>query len=113
MAIPILLLPPSACASGIIDSASIPSIAPAANDIAIEIVEGAVLDKKVNPITDEIVPMTTAIDHRETMYFLLLPLDFIPCAEDSPYGKFERKIAAISTMFTAPPVTKDFQECCP
>jgi hypothetical protein len=43
---PILLLPPSACASGIIDSASITSIAPAANDIATDIVEGDVLDKK-------------------------------------------------------------------
>ena len=92
MAIPILLLPPSACASGIIDSASIPSISPAANDIAIEIVEGAVLDKKVNPITDEIVPMTTAIDHRETMYFLLLPLDFIPCAEIAPLGNLKGRL---------------------
>jgi hypothetical protein len=78
VAIPILLLPPSACASGIIDSAIITSIAPAANDIAIEIVGGSVLDKKVNSITDEIVPVTTAIDHKATMYFLLLPLDFIP-----------------------------------
>jgi hypothetical protein len=78
VAIPTLLLPPSACASGIIDSASITSIAPAANDIAIDIVEGDVLDRKANPITDEIVPMTTATDHKETMYFLLLPLDLIP-----------------------------------
>ena len=43
-----ILLPPSSKASGIIDSASITRIAPAANEIAIDITNGLVLEKQQN-----------------------------------------------------------------
>jgi hypothetical protein len=102
-----ILLPPSSKASGIIDSASITRIAPAANDIATDITNGLALDRRANPIAVDIVPITTAIDHNISMYFLLLPLDLIPSVEANPSGKFEIKIAAIRTIFTAPPVTKE------
>jgi hypothetical protein len=108
---PILLLP-SSKASGIIDSANITRIAPAANDIAIDIIAGLVFDKTAKPIAVDIVPITTAIDHSASMYFLVRPFAFIPWVEAKPSGKFEMKIAAIRTIFTAPPVTC-FQVCCP
>jgi hypothetical protein len=41
------------------------------------------------------------------MYFVLLPFYFMPCVEAKPSGKFEIKIAAMRTIFTAPPVTKE------
>ena len=102
-----ILLPPSSKASGIIDSASMTSIAPAANDMAIDIIAGLVFDSTAKPIAVDIVPITTAIDHKKRIYFLLLPLAFIPCVEAKPSGKFEMNIAAISTTFTAPPVTRE------
>lgn len=85
---PILLLP-SSKASGIIDSANITRIAPAANDIAIDIIAGLVFDKTAS------------------MYFLVRPFSFIPWVEAKPSGKFEMKIAAIRTIFTAPPLTSE------
>src|ERR1043166_5125906 len=102
-----ILLPPSSKASGIIDSASITRIAPAANDIATDITNGLALDRTAKPIAVDIVPIITATDHSTSMYFLLLPFDFIPSVEANPSGKFEIKIAAMRTMFTAPPVTKE------
>jgi hypothetical protein len=93
--------------SGIIDSANITRIAPAANDIAIDITNGLVLDRTANPIAVEIVPIITLRDHSISMYFLLLPFDFMPSVEANPSGKFEIKIAAMRTIFTAPPVTKE------
>ena len=45
-----ILLPPSSNASGIIDSANITRIAPAANDIATDITKGLALDKTAKPI---------------------------------------------------------------
>src|SRR5918912_4088892 len=102
-----ILLPPSSKASGIIDSASITRIAAAANDIAIDITNGLALERTANPIAVDIVPIITAIDHNTSMYFLLLPFDFMPSVEAKPSGKFEIKIAAMRTIFTAPPVTKE------
>jgi hypothetical protein len=51
------------------------------------------------------VPIITATDHNVSMYFLSLPFAFIPSVEANPSGKFEIKIAVISTTFT-PPVLK-------
>ena len=102
-----ILLPPSSKASGIIDSANITRIAPAANDIAMAITNGLALDRTAKPIAVDIVPIITAIDHNTSMYFLVLPFDFIPSVEANPSGKFEIKIAAIRTIFTPPPVTKE------
>ena len=102
-----ILLPPSLKASGILDSANITRIAPAANDIAIDITKGLALERTAKPIAVDIVPITTAIDHSISMYFLLLPFDFMPSVEAKPSGKFEIKIAAMRTIFTAPPVTKE------
>jgi hypothetical protein len=65
------------------------------------------LERTVKPIAVDIVPMITAIDHSMSMHFLLLPLDFMPSVEANPSGKFEIKIAAMRTIFTAPPVTKE------
>jgi hypothetical protein len=73
-----ILLPPSSKASGIIDSANITSIAPAANDIATDIAKGLALDKTAKPIAVDMVPIVTAIDHNTSMYFMLLPFDFMP-----------------------------------
>src|ERR1043166_1770244 len=102
-----ILLPPSSKASGIIDSANITRIAPAANDITTDITKGLALDKTAKPIAVDIVPIITAIDHNPIMYFLFLPFDFIPSVEAKPSGKFDIKIAAIRTTFTVPPVTKE------
>src|ERR671938_914547 len=102
-----ILLPPSWKASGIMDSANITRIAPAANDIATDITNGLVLDKTANPIAVDTVPIITAIDHSISMYFLLLPFDFIPSVDANPSGKFEINIAAMRTILTAPPVTKE------
>jgi hypothetical protein len=37
----------------------------------------------------------------------------MPCVEAKPSGKFEIKIAAMRTMFTAPPVTKEIPRASP
>src|SRR3954467_5997913 len=79
-----ILLPPSSKASGIIDSANITSIAPAAKDIATEITKGLALDKTAKPIAVDMVPIITAIDHNASTYFLLLPFAFIPSVEAKP-----------------------------
>jgi len=87
-----ILLPPSLKASGFIDSANITRIAPAANDIAIDITKGLALERRAKPIAVNIVPIITAIDHSISMYFLLLPFDFMPSVEAKPSEKFEIKI---------------------
>src|ERR687886_2648862 len=104
-----ILLPPSSKASGIIDSANITRIAPAANDIATDMANGLALERTAKPIAVDIVPTITAIDHIANTYFLLLPFDFMPSVEARPSGKFEIKIAAMRTIFTAPPVTKEIR----
>ena len=106
-AIPILVAPPSSYATGIIDSASITRIAPAANDKAIASTEGSVYDDRIKPIAEEIVPINTAIIHKISIDLLLLPLDFIPSEDDSPYGKLEMKIATMRTRSTDPPIANE------
>src|SRR5215211_293713 len=106
VAIPIFI-PPSSYASGIIDSANITRIAPAAKDIAIDIINGVVFDKILKPITADIVDIKTAIDQRTIICLLLFPFVFIPTVDANPSGKLEIKIAAINTIFTVLPVTKE------
>jgi len=49
------------------------------------------------------VPMTMAIDHNTSMYFLLSPEDFISLVEATPSGRSETKIAIRNATFTVPP----------
>lgn len=49
------------------------------------------------------VPMTMAIDHNTSMYFLLSPEDFISLVEATPSGRSETKIAIRNAIFTVPP----------
>jgi hypothetical protein len=86
-AIPILVAPPSSYATGIIDSASITRIAPAANDKVIASTEGSVYDDKIKPIAEEIVPINTTTTHKISIDLLLLPLDFIPSEDDKSFWK--------------------------
>jgi len=106
VAIPIFI-PPSSYASGIMDSANITRMAPAANDMAIDTRDGSALESISKPIAVDAVPIATAIDHSPITYLRLLPLSNIPEEEAKPSGKLEMNIAAINTIFTTPPVTND------
>ena len=67
VAIPIFI-PPSSKASGIIDSANITNMAPAAKDNDVDIIKGLVFDSKLKPIGVDNVPIITAIDYNPIMY---------------------------------------------
>jgi hypothetical protein len=49
-------------------------MAPAAKDIAIDIINGLVFDRNLKPIAEDIVDITTAIDHRTITCLLLFHL---------------------------------------
>ena len=102
-----ILLPPSTNASGIIDSANIASMAPAAKDVVIPIVVGLVFDRTLYPSPAESVPINTAKTIGLVCIFYFFPFDLIPWDEAEPSGKFEMIIAIIKTKFTVPPKTKE------
>ena len=89
------------------DSANMTKMAPAANDMAIDTIDGSALESISKPIAVDTVPATTAIDHNPSICLRFLPLCNIPEEEAKPSGKLEMNIAAIKTIFTTPPVTRD------
>lgn len=100
------------------DSANMTKMAPAANDMANDTIDGSALESISKPIAVDTVPTTTAIDHNPSICLRFLPLCNIPEEEAKPSGKLETNMAAIKTIFTTPPVTKDilepyFQGCYP
>jgi hypothetical protein len=69
-----ILLPPSSKASGIIDSANIRRIAPAANDIATDITNRLALERTAKPIAVDIVHIITAMHHNTRCTFCFFHL---------------------------------------
>src|ERR1051326_6015388 len=91
-------------ASGIIVSASMARIAPAATAVVAAITSTEKLLKSTYPRYDANAEMTAIAVHTPKTYFGERCAFFIPDELDSASGMFEIKIAATVTALTAPPL---------